>query len=141
MRMANMTNRPICIKGARALKMDFKTTWRPRGKKIILKFVGLCGIQVPGQILEYWIGQFYGTPNFCQLFCIYNFKIWLSLTNLFFKVIKSSNVNQSNSTIAKMFKVSYIQSNFNSITIFLKLVCLICKAVVPNLLLYNIEDW
>ena len=28
-KMANMTNNPICIRGARAFRMDFKTTCKP----------------------------------------------------------------------------------------------------------------
>ena len=30
MRMANMTKSPICISGAKALRMDFKTTCKPK---------------------------------------------------------------------------------------------------------------
>ena len=33
MRMANMTSRAICIRGARALNMDFNTTCKPWGQK------------------------------------------------------------------------------------------------------------
>jgi hypothetical protein len=33
MRMANMTSNPICIRGARAFKMDFRTTCKP-GKRV-----------------------------------------------------------------------------------------------------------
>jgi hypothetical protein len=29
-KMANMTRSPICMSGAKALKMDLRTTWRPR---------------------------------------------------------------------------------------------------------------
>ena len=32
-RMANMTSKPICISGAKALKMDLRTTWRPVDEK------------------------------------------------------------------------------------------------------------
>ena len=33
MRMANITSKPICISGAKALKMDLRTTWRPVEEK------------------------------------------------------------------------------------------------------------
>lgn len=33
MRMANMTNKPICISGAKAFRIDLSTTWRPERKK------------------------------------------------------------------------------------------------------------
>ena len=40
-KMANMTNNPICIRGARAFRMDFKTTCKPMmgkgGNKIFIK--------------------------------------------------------------------------------------------------------
>ena len=42
MRMANITKSPICISGAKALKMDLSTTWRPKVvKKAEITFSGL----------------------------------------------------------------------------------------------------
>ena len=37
-KMANDTRRPICIKGAKALNMDFRTTCRPENS-VLNKFV------------------------------------------------------------------------------------------------------
>lgn len=49
-KMANMTSNPICIRGAKALKMDFKTTCKPKQK-------GNNGISKEGRekyIIRYW---------------------------------------------------------------------------------------
>jgi len=35
MTIANMTRSPICMSGARALMIDFRTTWRPETRKIV----------------------------------------------------------------------------------------------------------
>jgi hypothetical protein len=37
MRMAKETSRPICIRGANALKMDFKTTCKPENDTVIIQ--------------------------------------------------------------------------------------------------------
>jgi hypothetical protein len=44
MRMAKETRRPICIRGARALKMDFKTTCKPEIIEKAIKNYGKINI-------------------------------------------------------------------------------------------------
>ena len=51
MRMANMTSKPICIKGARAFRMDFKTTCKPR--KVIQVVNNVNALRVTVKFYQY----------------------------------------------------------------------------------------